>query len=66
MNRLAQVRRQKGVSQLGLSKLTNIAPSDLSRIENFRMVCYPAWKKRICRALGVAEGEIFPLDGLRQ
>ena len=66
MNKLAQVRKEKGVSQLALSKVTNIAPSDISRIENFRMVCYPGWKKRICRALGVGEGEIFPVDGLRQ
>ncbi len=66
MNRLAEVRKQKGVSQLALAKMTNIAPSDLSRIENRRMVCYPAWKKRICGALGVSESEIWPLEELRQ
>lgn len=66
MNKLAQVRKEKGVSQLALSKVTNIAPSDISRIENFRMVCYPGWKKRICGALGVSESEIWPLEELRQ
>ena len=64
-NRLAELRHQRQMSQLNLAKLTGIQPSDLSRIENHRMVCYPAWKKRLSRALGVSEQEIFPLEELR-
>ena len=34
MNLLKEYRVKKGFSQLTLAKLTNIAPSDISRIEN--------------------------------
>lgn len=64
-NRLAEVRREKGVSQLALAKITGVSPSDLSRIENHRMVCYPNWRKRISRALAESEARIFPLEELR-
>jgi len=60
--KLAQVRQERKMSQLSLAKLTNIAPSDLSRIENHRMVCYPDWKKRLSHALRISEYELFPLD----
>jgi transcriptional regulator with XRE-family HTH domain len=66
MNRLAEIRKQKKISQLRLSKFTGISPSDLSRIENYRMLAYPAWKQRIARALNVPEREIFPQEELRQ
>ena len=60
MNRLKEVRTSKGFSQLTLAKLTNIAPGDISRIENEWLRPYPGWRKRLAKALGVSERELFP------
>ena len=63
MNRLKELRAQKGFSQLTLAKLTNIAPTDISRIENDWLRPYPGWRKRLSKALGVPETELFPTEG---
>lgn len=63
MNRLKEQRGIKGFSQLTLAKLTNIAPGDISRIENSWLKPYPGWRKRLSRVLGVSESELFPDDG---
>ena len=60
MNRLKEVRTSKGFSQLTLAKLTNIAPGDISRIENDWLRPYPGWRKRLAKALGISERELFP------
>ena len=60
MNLLKETRKGKGFSQLTLAKLTNIAPGDISRIENGWLRPYAGWRKRLARALGVAEKELFP------
>ena len=60
MNLLKEIRIQKGYSQLTLAKLTNIAPSDISRIENGWVRPYAGWRKRLAKALGVSEKELFP------
>ena len=60
MNKLKQVRNEKGLSQLKLSMMTGIAPGDISRIENDWLRPYPGWRKRLARALGVTEKELFP------
>lgn len=60
MNRLKEIRNKRGLSQLSLAKLTNIAPGDISRIENGWLRPYPGWRKRLARALGVTEKELFP------
>lgn len=61
-NNLQKVRKQRGLSQLRLSFLTGIPPSDISRIENGWLKPYPGWRKRLSRALGVPELELFPLE----
>ena len=60
VNRLRQVRNERGFSQLTLAKLTNISPWDISRIENNWIRPYAGWRKRLARALGVTEKELFP------
>ena len=60
MNFLKEIRAKRGFSQLTLAKLTNIAPSDISRIENGWVRPYAGWRKRLARALGVTERELFP------
>ena len=59
-NKLREIRIQKGMSQLELSRLTKIASTNLSNMENGRQYIYPGWKKRIAKALGVPISEIFP------
>ena len=59
-NRLKEVREQKGLSQLKLTMMTGIAPGDISRIENGWLRPYPGWRRRLARALGVSEPELFP------
>jgi len=61
-NRLAEVRKKQGISQLRLAYLTGIQPPEISRIETGRLKPYPGWRKRIARALKVSEAEIFPED----
>jgi transcriptional regulator with XRE-family HTH domain len=60
MNLLKEIRIKKGLSQLTLAKLTNIAPTDISRIENGWLRPYPGWRKRLAKALRVTERELFP------
>ena len=60
MNLLKELRTKRGFSQLTLAKLTNIAPTDISRIENDWVRPYSGWRKRLARALGVTEKELFP------
>lgn len=62
MNKLREARKEKGLSQLKLAFVTGIAPGDISRIENGWLVPYPGWRKRLSRALGVPETELFPLE----
>ena len=62
MSNLQKVRKEKGLSQLKLSMMTGIAPGDISRIENDWLRPYPGWRKRLARALGVSEQELFSDD----
>ena len=63
LNRLREIRKEKGLSQLRLAFMTNIAPNEISRIENGWIKPYPGWRKRFSRALGVSEAELFPDNG---
>ena len=47
-------------SGLRLAMYTGIAPGDISRIENEWLRPYPGWRKRLARALGTTEQELFP------
>ena len=62
MDNLKKIRTEQGLSQLSLAKLTDIAPSDISRIENGWLKPYPGWCKRLADALEVKENELFPED----
>ena len=60
MNKLKQARTEKGLSQLKLAFMTGISPGEISRIENDWIKPYPGWRKRLSRALGTPEIELFP------
>ena len=59
-NRLSEVRKEKGLSQLRLSFLTGIPPSEISRIENGWIRPYAGWRRRLATALGTSERDLFP------
>jgi putative transcriptional regulator len=60
LNKVKQIRKERGLSQLKLSFMTDISPWDISRIENGWIKPYPGWRKRLCKALGKSEQELFP------
>ena len=60
MNKLKEVRNERGLSQLKLAFLTGISPSDISRIENGWLRPYPNWRKRLAKALGTSQADLFP------
>jgi len=62
-NRVAEERKKQGLSQLRLSYLTGIQPTEISRIETGRIRPYRGWRQRIAKALKVSEAELFGDDG---
>ena len=60
---LREARTARGLTQLGLAKLCDIAPQDISRIENGWLRPYPSWRRRLSKALAVPEAELFPTEG---
>jgi len=59
-NKLKEIREARGLSQLKLSFLTGLQPADISRIENGWIRPYPSWRKRLAKALGTSQVELFP------
>lgn len=59
-NNLRKIMKEKEISGLKLSKITDIAPATISGIVNNRLIPFAGWKKRISEALDVPEVEIFP------
>jgi len=60
MNNLKEIRKERGLSQLRLAMVTGISPWAISRIENGWIKPYPGWRKRLSRALGTTDSELFP------
>ena len=52
-------RLKRSWSLTRLSGLTGIAASDLSAIERGLRPAFPGWRKRIARAFGLPERELF-------
>ncbi|WP_347491159.1 helix-turn-helix domain-containing protein [Desulfoscipio sp. XC116] len=59
MNRVREIRKQKGLSQFGLAMAAEIHPSVISRIECEVWPPYPKWRRKLAAALGVSENELF-------
>ena len=62
MTKIRSLRKQKGLSQVEMAKLTNLYPSNLSSIETGASKAGKKLQERIASALDVAASEIF--DGL--
>ena len=61
-NLVREIRMKKGLSQLKLSRIAEIAPGTISNIESGKVFVYDGWKKRLAEALNVSEKELFPED----
>jgi len=59
-NRVSEIRRERGLTQMELAILTGIHLPSISYIENDRIRIWPGWKKRLARALGSTEEALFP------
>jgi len=57
--RIVLIRNQKGMTQQDLSKLTGLAASYLSRVENRRLEPSPRTLRKIAGALAVPMSELF-------
>jgi len=57
---LKEVMRQKKISQNKLSQMAAIPASNMSLFINGKSPIFPAWRKRIARALEVPEEVLFP------
>ncbi len=60
---LKRFRQKLGLTQAELAGRVNIPQNVLSQIENGKIYAFPAWRKRIAKALKVREEEIFNADG---
>lgn len=50
----------------GLARKANITPQDLYAALAGKRQMFPGWRKRISKALGVPEGELFVDDPLQR
>ena len=59
-NNLRSIRVKKGLSQIELSARTGISQGAISCMETGKVFPYAGWRKRLAKALGVTEKEVFP------
>ena len=59
MLRLTVERKRRGLSQSQLSRLADIHPATLSRLEAGKIYAYAGWRHRLERVLGVQGDELF-------
>lgn len=60
MNRIREIREERGLSQTRLACLAGIAASNLSNIETGKRSPWPKVRADLARALGVTEEDLFP------
>ena len=61
MLQLRKERLRRGWTQRELSAFTGIAGPDLSAIERGVKPAFPGWRRRLARAFGLPEDELFAL-----
>lgn len=59
MNNMRKIRKERGLTQFELAKLSNINPSSISNLESGKIYFYPGWLKRIAEVLEVDPEEII-------
>ncbi len=59
MLKMRQERERRGWSLVDITMKTGISPGDLSLIERGKRELFPGWKRRIAKAFGMSESELF-------
>ena len=62
MNKVRQIRQEKGLNQRQLAEKSHTAQSLVSSIERGVMKPWPKVLHRLARTLGVSETELFPTE----
>lgn len=60
MNRLREIRKERGVAQYELSSRTKVSPAIISLIENKHVAPSDDLKRRLAKGLGVPVRKLFP------
>lgn len=60
--KLRQIRQEKGLTQTQLGHKIKMAGSCVSQVESGDRRAWPNFRKRVARALGTPEAEIFGND----
>ena len=61
-NRVKELREKAGLSQVELARRARIASTNLSAIENGRLMPWPKARRKLARALRCSESELFHND----
>lgn len=57
--KLAIELKEREITDTALSGLTNISPSDISKLKRGLIPAYPGWRRRIARVMGMSEEDLF-------
>jgi transcriptional regulator with XRE-family HTH domain len=63
MNTIRRAREQQGFSQTAFAARVGIGQGTLSDFENNKRICWPKLRRKIARALGVPESDLFDEKG---
>jgi len=63
MNKVREVREEKGISQTELSRRTRIGSPNLSAIEHGKLTPWPKARRALARVLKTPMAELFPSNG---
>ncbi|MBN2074213.1 MAG: helix-turn-helix domain-containing protein [Dehalococcoidales bacterium] len=61
-NRIREFREKAGLSQVELARRAKVASTNLSSIERGQLMAWPKLRRRLARALKVAEADLFPVE----
>ncbi|MDP2729039.1 MAG: helix-turn-helix transcriptional regulator [Dehalococcoidales bacterium] len=61
-NRIRELREKSGLSQVELARRARMASTNLSAIENGRLIAWPKLRRRLARALKTTEADLFPTE----
>ena len=59
-NRIKEHRKLAGLTQVELARKARMASTNLSAIENGRLMPWPKVKRKLARVLKVTQSELFP------
>lgn len=63
MNRVKEVREEKGLTQTELAKRVHVYSSHLSAIERGKVVAWPKVRRDLAKVLKCSQAKLFPSNG---